>query len=94
VTVIAVGVEDGARATDDAVAPIALEDVVAVEVVGFGSSDAPTMMSTAVPTTTHTPTRTRHARSARLGLVAASGKSTRERRACERGAGTAAGEKT
>lgn len=63
----------------------------AAEGVRGASSDAPMMMSTAVPTTTHTPTSTRQTRSAMLGLPISENE-TRE--GCERGAGAVAGVKT
>ena len=60
----------------------AFEPAAAALVVGLAargaSSDAPMMMRTAVPTTTQTPTSTRHKRSATLGLPPTSGNEMRE----------------
>ncbi len=56
------------------------------------SSEAPMMTRTAVPTTTQTPTRTRHKRSATLGLLPTSGNDVRD--GAERGGRAVDGEKT
>ena len=57
--------DDGTEGVDAA----ALAAAVAFEAFG-ASSDAPTMIKAAVPTTKHTPTSTRQTRSAMLGFGA------------------------
>ncbi len=59
----ALAMDDGKEGVDAA----ALAVAVAFEAFG-ASSDAPTMIKAAVPTTKHTPTSTRQTRSAMLGF--------------------------
>jgi len=71
-------------------AALAAAAVDAFEALGE-SSEAPTMIKAAVPTTTHTPTSTRQTRSAMLGFGAAMGNEADASDGIERWLGSASG---